>query len=163
MPLSPEMQQRYTSEVDIDFWDALILHHPAAGWLYMTNAQTNQQATFNGATETFAAIPFEVVLPKLDGQGQQDMQIIVCNVAEEMAAALDKVKTQPEEPVKAYFTQYIHGNYAPQYDPPLELTLSDIELTHEVFRGTATRVDVFNQQFPKRLYRGDLFPALIRR
>jgi hypothetical protein len=157
------MQQRYTSEVDIDFWDALVLYHPTAGWAYMTNAQTNQQGTFNGATRTFLAIPFEVVLPTLDGEGQQDLQVVVCNIGEEMQRSLDLVKKQPQTPITCYFTQYIQGNLAPQFDPPMELHLSDVELTREVLRGTASRTDIFNQRFPRQLYRGDKFPALVRR
>jgi len=163
MTLSAAMQARYTSEVDVDFWDALIISHPAAGTSYLTNAQSPQRGTFNGGTRTFVPIPFEVTLPTLDGEGQQDLQVVICNIGEEMYEALDKIKQQPEQPIVCEFTQYIEGDLAPQFDPPFHLHLSDIELTREVFRGTATRSDIFNQRFPRQLYRGDMFPALVRR
>jgi hypothetical protein len=157
------MQQRYTTEVDVDWWDALIISHSTGGTHYLTNDHNAQKGTFDGATQTFLPIPFEVILPTMDGEGQQDMQIRVCNVGEEMYNALQRIKQRPEELVRCRFTQFLHGNLAPQYDPPWDLTLSDISLDRAVMTGTATRVDIFNQRFPRGLYRPDMFPALVRR
>jgi hypothetical protein len=163
MALSAAMQQRYTTEVDIDWWEALILSHSAAGTYYLTNDHQVQYGNFNGEKRLFQPIPFEVVLPTLDGEGQQDLQIRICNVGEEMLKALDKVRQRPEEPIRCQATAFIKGNLDPQYDPPWDLTLTDIELNREVFSGTATRTDVFNMRFPRQLYRPDRYPALVRR
>jgi len=163
MTLSPAMQQRYTSQVDVDWFDVLIISHPTGGTFYLTNAHQEQVGEWEGVQRTFAPIPFEVTLPRMDGEGQQDLQVVICNIGSEMSKALDKVKEQPEVPITCAFTQYIKGNFAPQFDPPIVLTLSDVELTREVLRGTATRSDVFNQRFPRELYRTSNFPALARR
>ena len=163
MTLSASMASRYTSEVDVDWWEALVISHPTGGTYYLTNAHTAQQGTLDGATRTFQPIPFEVTLPTLDGEGQQDLEVRVCNIGEEMWNALQKVKQRPEVPITCQVTVYIQGNLSPQYDPPWKLTLSDVTLTREILSGTATRSDVFNLRIPREIYRGDNFPALVRR
>ena len=163
MALSAAMQARYTSQVDVDWWDALIISHPTGGSFFLNNSWDVQRGTFWGKRQTFQPIPFEFTLPKLDGEGQQDLQLSICNVGSEMQQALARVKQQPATPIKVYVTQYIIGNDNPQYDPPWELTLTDITLTRQVMTGTATRTDVFNAPFPRQLYRIDKFPALNRR
>jgi len=163
MALSPEMQQRYTSEVDVDWWDALILSHSAAGSYFLTNDHQAQTGLFEGVNRVFQPIPFEVVLPVVDAEGQQDLSIRVCNIGEEMWNALQNVRNRPEEPIRCRVTQYIKGVLDPQYDPPWDLSLTDLTLDTFVMSGTATRVDIFNARFPRELYRPDLYPGLTRR
>ena len=163
MTLSPELQARYTTEVDVDWWDALILSHSTGGTFYLTNSHQSEQAVFDGALRTFLPIPFSAKLPTLDGEGQQDLTIAVCNVGQEMREAMRRVKQRPEEPIRCQYTVYIRGNQSPQYNPPFELFLNSLELTVSQLSGVASRVDVFNLPFPRRLYRIDEFPALERR
>lgn len=165
MTLSAELQQRYSSEVDYDWWEALILSHSAAGTYYLANAQDGQsrQGMLDGDLRTFLPIPFEAVLPRRDGEGQQDLQIAICNVGAEMTTAVEEAITVPTEPIRARYTVYIEGNTAPQYDPPLELSLTDIILTEAQMSATATRYNVFNKPFPGVIYRPDSFPGLNRR
>ena len=163
MALSAELQARYTTEVDVDWWEALILSHSTGGTYYLTTSHESQQGTFDGAVRTFLPIPFTASLPTLDGEGQQDLTIAICNVGQEMRQALQLVKQKPEEPILCRYTIFINGNLSPQYDPPFELYLSSLQLTAAQLSGTASRVDVFNQPFPRQLYRTDWFPSLVRR
>jgi hypothetical protein len=163
--ISAELQQRYSSEVDFDWFEALILSHSTAGALYLAKAEDgeNRIGTIDGVDQTFLAIPFEVVLPRKDGEGQQDMTVRIGNVGEEMTHALDAAVALPHEPIRCRYTVFIEGNKTPQINPPLELSLTDISLTQELMTATATRYNVFNRPFPSVVYRNTEFPGLKRR
>lgn len=165
MTISAALQQRYSSEVDVDWWEAIIISHPAAGSLYLANAADGQsrRGTIDGATRTFLPVPFKVKLPDRNGDGQQDLGVAICNVGKEMVDAVEKALTQPAEPIRFRYTVFIEGNATPQINPPFELNLTDIMITPEALTGTATRYNVFNRRFPYILYRGEEFPGLVRR
>lgn len=165
MTISAALQQRYSSEVDFDWFEALILSHSAVGALYLAKVGDGKSrtGTIDGSTRTFLAVPFEVVLPRKDGEGQQDMTLTIGNVGSEMTNALNKAITKPQEPIRCRYTVFIEGNKTPQINPPLELSLTDIALTEEVVTATATRYNVFNRPFPSVVYRNTEFPGLKRR
>lgn len=163
MTISAELQARYSSEVDVDWWEALILSHPAAGSYYLCNTPEPMQGIIDRSLQTFLPVPFDAKLPSRDGEGQQDLQIAVCNVGAEMSAAIEAAITQPEIAIRCRYTVYIVGDTAPQYDPPFELSLTDVVLTESQLTGTATRADVINRRFPSVLYRPSTYPGLSRR
>jgi hypothetical protein len=57
---------------------------------------------------------------------------------------------------------FVDNLLAAQNDPPLILFLSEIEATPTQVTGRATRADVVNAEFPRRLYRVREFPGLKR-
>ena len=164
MPYSAAIRSAYEYKTkDTLWWEALVVSHPAAGTYYLTKAPESFQATFLGATVTFQPIPFDVLLPDRDGEGQQDLRIAICNVGGEMLTALRKASKAGRNPIKVQWTLYLDGNKAMQYDPPLELTLTDVTLTVTQMTGVGTRYNVFDRAFPYVVYRPDTFPGLARR
>ena len=165
MPISAALRRRYSSEVDVDWWEAIILSHSRAGTLYLANAQDGiaRKGSLDGATRTFRPIPFKVVLPERNGEGQQDLGVTIGNIGREMTAAVEKALNAPTEPIRFRYTIYLENSTTPQIDPPFELALTDVSITQEVLTGTATRYQVFNKPFPSVLYRPDTWPGLVRR
>ena len=163
MSLGPEILARFESESDVDWWEALILSHPRAGSFYITNAQEEQIGRIDGELQTFSPVAFLATLPNRDGEGQQDMQIAVCNIGSEMTEALEDALLDPSEPIRCRYTLFFYGDTTPQFDPPFELALTNVALTEEQMTATATRADVFSRRFPNLLYTTERFPGLLRR
>lgn len=163
MPFSNTLSSAYAyTDRDALWWEALVLEH-TTGTYYLTNAPTTIQGVFKGAVRTFQPIPFEVLLPDRDGDGQQDLRISVCNVGGEMLNALRKASQAGRSPIKVYWTVYLNGNTMPQYDPPLELVLTDVALSATQMTGIGSRYNIFDRQFPYVTYRPDTYPGLARR
>jgi hypothetical protein len=152
----------YTDK-DAVWWEALVVSHPAAGTFYLTNAPEQFDATFNGETRTFFPIPFEIKLPDIDGEGQQDLRVAISNVGNSVLPILRTAAAAGRDPIQVSWTIYLAGNAAPQYDPPLELMLTSVTLTTQQMSGIATRYNVFDRAFPYQLFRPDTFPGLARR
>lgn len=165
MPISTTLQSRYRSEVDVDWWEALIISHSLFGTYYLANAQDGKmrRGVVDGKTQTFIAVPFEVILPSRDGEGGQDMSLAICNVGAEMMGALEKAIEDPTEAIRCRYTVYIEGNTTPQRDPPFELSLTDISANEQQVNATATNARIWNIPFPSVVYRGEQWPGLIRR
>lgn len=145
--------------------ETIELSHPlfSQTW-YLTNDL--QAWTFQiegGYLRTFIVCPFRVVKPALDGKGQQDMPLVIDNVGRETMEEIERAAADPTSPIAVTFRAYLDiANSEPQTDPPLRLTLQDIEVTLSTITSTATRVDVLNKPFPTVLYRADRFPGLDR-
>jgi hypothetical protein len=163
MPISAALKQRYTSDVNVDWREALIISHSAAGIFYISTHNETLQGLVDGVLNTFQPIPFVAVLPKSGSQGQQDLTLSICNVGQEMYDAINLAITIPTEAIRCRYTIDILGDTAPQYDPPLELSLTNIKIGDVVMSATATRSQIFNRPFPGIRYRPDTFPGLDRR
>lgn len=164
MPYSSSIVSAYDyTDRDTLWWEALVLSHSTAGTYYLTNAPTTITGVFLGATRTFQPIPFEVLLPDRDGEGQQDLRIAVCNVGGEMLKALRTASQAGREPIKVYWTIYIDGNTKAQFDPPLELELTSVALNATQMTGIGSRYNVFDRLFPYVTFRPDNYPGLARR
>lgn len=131
---------------------------------YLTN--DNQAWTFlleTGASVTFTAVPFRVVLPKVDGQGNQDMGLTIANIGRDLVDPLEAAIAKPSEPIRCVYRVYLDTpNTAPQNTPPLSLIITGVSVTREAVSATATRMDVLNRVFPYNFYKYDSFPGLRR-
>ena len=163
MPLSAALQERYRSEVDVDWVDCLIISHPAIDTLYLCNSPDPIQGDPGGGLVTFQPVPFRINLPTRDGSGRQDLSLAISNVGRIGMAILEQAITQPEEAIQVDYTILIRGDSAPQLDPPLSLTMTDIVVTETAISATVTRSDILNAPFPREKYRPDRFPGLDRR
>jgi len=165
MTISAELQQRYQTEVDVDWWEAVIFNHATAGALYLVNSEDGQvrRGSIDGAVREFIPIPFVVSLPERSGDGQQDLGITVGNIGKEMTIMVENAMKAPENPIRFRYTIFIEGNTTPQINPPFELTLTDVMLTQKALTGTATRYQVFNRSFPNVVYKPSEWPGLVRR
>lgn len=169
MSLSAEMQARYSTEVDIDWCEALIISHSTFGYLYICNTIESFEALVpnedgsGSTTQTFLPVPFSIILPKRDESGTQEMSVAISNIGLQAQTALNDAIKKPREPIKLRYTIYILGDENPQYDPFLSLTMTDITVALDVVTATATRSDILNLKFPNELYRTEAFPGLNRR
>lgn len=163
MPLSAALQERYRSEVDVDWVDCLIISHPAIETLYLCNSQDAIQGDPGDGLVTFQPVPFKVNLPTRDSSGRQDLSLALSNVGRVGMAVLEQAITQPEEPIQVGYTIFIRGDTAPQIDPVLTLSMTDIVVTETLITATITRSDILNLPFPRQKYRPDWFPGLNRR
>ena len=163
MPISDALQDRYRSEVDVDWVDCLIISHPAIDTLYLCNSPDAIQGDPGDGLVTFQPLPFKISLPARDGSGRQDMSLALSNVGRVAMTVLEQAITQPTEAIQVDYTLFIRGDSAPQLDPPLSLSMTDIVVTETLITATVTRSDIHNAPFPRQKYRPDLFPGLDRR
>jgi len=161
--ISAELQTRYSTEVDVDWWEAIIISHSRMATRYLANTKEAKSGTIDGAVRSFAAVPFRAVLPKRDGGGDQAMSLQICAVGGEVLSQLDLAIEDPTEPIRVRYTVYIDGDTAPQYDPPLEMAMTDVVCTEQAITATVSRADLINRPVPRVLYRPGAFPGLDRR
>ena len=161
--ITAELQERYKSEVDVDWVDTIVIKHPKITTIYACNYIEAITGNFDGASVQFLPIPFKVSLPNKEANGRQDFSIVISNVFNQGKAVLDAAIEDPKTPITLYYTVYILGNAEPQYDPPIELSLTDITLNESALTGTGTRSDIINLSFPRQIYRPESWPGLVRR
>lgn len=131
---------------------------------YLTN--DNQPWTFlleTGEQKTFSPMPFSVVLPTLDGRGNQDLALTLANIGRDLVDPIEAAIAKPSEPIVCTYRVYVDTALTtPQNDPPLALTITGIEVTRDSVSAAATRADVLNRAFPFNMYTYKLYPGLRR-
>ena len=129
---------------------------------------TNDNRAWNfllesGQSVTFNPMPFRVVLPTLDGQGQQDMAVTLANIGRDLVDPLEAAIAAPSEPIKCTYRVYLDTeNTSPQNTPALALIITGVNVTAEAVSATATRTDVLSRAFPYNFYTYTTFPGLRR-
>jgi len=131
---------------------------------YLTNDNMAWMFTLeSGAIVTFQPVPFAIVLPKLEGNGTQDMNLTISNIGRDLIDPLELANGLPTEAVKCTYRTFLDQHLGqPQTSPALELIITGIEVTKNAVSATATRSDVLNRAFPYNFYRADQFPGLRR-
>jgi Domain of unknown function (DUF1833) len=149
----------------VDLWPTLTLSHPLIGDYYLTSAPTAFTArTESGATITYRPYPFALVLPTLDGAGQQDLRVTLTNADQEVSDAVTRAHADPTTRITATYRLYLSTlgvSQTPQA-PPLKLSFDAITITDEAVSGVAGRSDTLNRRFPGRWYDVTSFPGLDR-
>jgi hypothetical protein len=116
-----------------------------------------------GQLVTFGPMPFRIVLPTLDGKGQQDMALTLANIGRDLVDPLEAAIALPSEPIRCVHRVYLDTpSTLPQNTPPLSLIITGVSVTAEAVSATATRTDVLNRAFPWNFYTYSLFPGLRR-
>jgi hypothetical protein len=131
---------------------------------YLTNDNVAWQFTLeSGATVTFQAVPFAIILPKLEGNGNQDMNLTISNIGRDLIDPLELANGLPTEAVKCTYRVFLDQPLgSPQNTPVLELIITGVEVTKNAVSATATRADVLSRAFPYNFYRASQFPGLKR-
>jgi len=166
MPISEQLKKVYASApAGQTYVETLSLSHSAfPQTFYINNAMKlwNFQLSA-GVYQDFIPVPFRIVMPTVDGKGQQDMNLVIDNVGRDAMDAIEAAALKPQENIVVVCRIYLNSaGSLPQNDPPLTLSLSQIEVTKEAISGVATRADVLNKTFPSFIYRTDYFPGLDR-
>ena len=131
---------------------------------YLTN--DNQSWSYlleTGQLVTFAVTPFQIVLPSLDGKGNQDMRLTIANIGRELIDPLEAAIAKPSEPVQCVYRVYLNqASSSPQNSPPLALIITGVQVNRDAVSATANRTDVLSRAFPYNFYKTADFPGLRR-
>lgn len=166
MTISAALKEIYASApTTARYIDTLSFSHSLFPQTYYL---TSDNKTWDFLLETgqlvkFLPVPFRIVLPAIDGQGQQDMSLTIANIGRDLVDPLELAIAKPSEPIRCTYRVYIdQDSTAPQNSPPLTLIITGISVTKEAVSATATRQDVLNRAFPYTLYRYTQYPGLRR-
>jgi hypothetical protein len=151
-----------------DIWPTLELSHPyfTQTW-YLTSAPAAFSATLETTGNpivTFQPFPFAVVLPTVDGAGQQDLQVTLTNADQTIADEIQRAHHYPTLLITAVYREFLStlGSTQLPQSAPLRLAFTSIQITEEAVSGIAGRSDVLNRRFPGVWYDVALFPGLDR-
>ncbi len=115
-----------------------------------------------GRMVPFIALAFDLELPPVDTAPVPEIAVTLDNVSREIVRHLDAAATSHEIIEVAYRPYLSTDIKGPQMDPPITLTLTEVEV--DVFRATgrARMLDIGNKAFPAELYTAKRFPGLTR-
>ncbi len=162
MTLSAELQSRYTTEVDVDWRHAFVLSHPYATTHYLISHTEPVQGLVDGNLQTFSPVPTQIQFPTRDDSGRQEFALLWCGIGREAKTFLDQAIRGGTIAITCRYTVYLLGSLAPQIDPFVTMSLTNISLSEDAVMATATRADILNRPFPTEVYRLSKFPGLRR-
>lgn len=166
MPITQALKEIYASAPATQrYIETLAFSHSLfASTYYVTNDNQSWQFLIEtGQLVTYLPMPFKIVLPTLDGKGQQDMALTLANIGRDLVDPLEAAIAKPSEPVRCVYRVYLDTpSTSPQNSPPLSLIITGVNVTAEAVSATATRTDVLNRAFPFNFYTYATFPGLRR-
>lgn len=129
--------------------------------LYFVQDRRPLVATLETSEEvTFLPLWFNFTLPSAGENGRQDLSLSIDNINRVVSDFIAEAKNYTT-PVAIVYRPYLSTDLStPQLNPPLRLTLSDVNIGMLEVIGKATFADVVNQKFPKQYYTRDRFPSL---
>lgn len=114
----------------------------------------------DGVDRTFEACGFRMALPSAGESGLQELALAIDNVDLRITDFLNAVKASAT-PVQVKYRLYLVTDPSTaQNDPPLILSLTDVNLNDIEVTGKATFADVLNKNFLTLLYTRARFPGL---
>ena len=115
-----------------------------------------------GLLVPFVALGFELELPPVDTIPVPEIVVTLDNVGREIAKHLDAAAVSQER-IEVTYRPYLSTDIeGPQMDPPMTMTLSEVEV--DVFRvtGRARVLNIGNRAFPREIYTIRKYPGLRR-
>jgi hypothetical protein len=115
-----------------------------------------------GLLVPFVALGFDLELPPVDTIPVPEIVVTLDNVGREIAKHLDAAAVSQER-IEVMYRPYLSTDIeGPQMDPPMTMTLSEVEV--DVFRvtGRARVLDIGNKAFPSEIYTTRKYPGLRR-
>lgn len=166
MPLSQQLREIYASAPTTQrYIETLSFAHSRFAQTYYLCGD-NQPWTFlleTGQVVNFLPVPFRIVLPTIDAQGNQDMQLTIANIGRDLVDPIESAIAVPSEAIKCTYRVYLDTpSTTPQNTPPLVLTITGVQVARDAVSATATRADVLNKAFPANFYDYATFPGLRR-
>lgn len=131
---------------------------------WLINRPESMALTLEDTTvQTYDPSYFEIMLPKMDGSGQQDAQIGLQNVDRVIMDELELAAGDPSERIAVTLRLFLEDEpTAGPQNVPLRLSFSSVQATAQMVTGVAGRPDVLNRPFPLEVYRIDRWPGLDR-
>lgn len=167
MPISQALKEIYASAPTTQrYIETLEFSHslfPARSYFMTNDHQPWDFLLETGVLTTFVPVSFKIVLPTIDGQGNQDLALTLANIGRNLLEPIEAAIAKPSEPISCVYRVYLDvKNSAPQNTPPLALTITGIEMTRDTISAAATRADTLNRAFPSNFYTYAQFPGLRR-
>lgn len=163
MTLTAELQKVYSSAPNnVQFYEGLVLTHPA--WnepiAIATNTVSPLDKTLNGKNIQFIPASFTITLPRRDDFGLVELAVNFPLVSREMVDLIELAE-KAQKPITATLAVYLDSSPDPQMTP-IELQLNQVTMTEDTVSGIASRIDLLNKIFPRRIVRPESFPGLYR-
>lgn len=115
-----------------------------------------------GEPVLFRHYPFSLTLPPITDKSTPSARLTIDNVSRLIVSNIE-LAVESLEVIRVIYRPYLSTDLSgPQYDPPIELVLSDITANVFSVSGTATFGDLANKSFPRRVYDLKHFPGLAR-
>lgn len=165
MTISPELERLYASAPSGEFLlETLELAHPLfAQTHFVTNhAQAFDATLETGELVTFETLPFAAKLPNSDGQGQQDLALVLDNVDRVIIEELERAIADPSNRIAVTYRCFASSDLSAPGSDPIKLSISEVSAGLTTVEATAGRADVLNRKFPAVLYEIAQFPGLDR-
>jgi hypothetical protein len=128
-------------------------------------ARLETGAPLQGGQEVeFIALNFQFTLPPEDDKGSiPEIAVVIDNVGRILMQHLDAA-VESEQPIEITYRPYLSTDLsAPHMNPPLTMTLRNIEVTSTRVTARASFADLANRRFPTKTYDLKAFPSLVTR
>lgn len=166
MAISSTLKNIYASApTSVRYIETLQFSHSTFGKVYYMCNDNQPWRYFleNGQIVSFLPVPFKVIPPTQDGEGNQDMSITLANIGQELVIPVQAAIAKPQEPIRCVYRVYLDKPSTYQQNTPaLQMTITGVQISRETISAIATRADVLNREFPKNIYTYELFPGLRR-
>jgi hypothetical protein len=110
----------------------------------------------------FLAYPFDLIPPSVEQGASPEVVITVDNVSAEIERNLSIAVSSPYLVEVTYRAYLASDTSTPQNDPPMTLTVTQVEATDFRITCRASFGDLANRQFPNEDYTVERFPGLNR-
>jgi hypothetical protein len=115
-----------------------------------------------GQRVTFIALAFDLDLPPVDTAPVPEIAITLDNVGQEIIDALEAAAISQDK-IEVIYRPYLSTDLeGPQMDPPITLTLAEVEADTLRISGRARMLDAGNKSLPSITYTAQRFPGLAR-
>lgn len=126
------------------------------------DATLETTAPEDASTEvTFTAYQFDLVPPEVGAGGTPQLLIEIDNVSREILANIELAMASTSLLSVIYRAYTSDDLSAPANDPPLTLTIFQINANPMRIRAVAGFSDIVNKRFPSETYTAETFPGLV--
>ena len=168
--LSAALKEAYASAPtdEIIYPTLEIWHQNFTTPIRVVNAVKNIRATLEstaprnpGESVTFTAFAFSFKKPDVSADGSPTLTIEIDNVSRQILTELQPAAVSSGEITVIYREYLLSDLSAPQNDPPIVLTITNISATVTRVTATATLGNYNNRKFPGLVYDAQKFPGLL--
>lgn len=157
------------SKSDVAEIVALEISHPSiVGSVYLVNnnvdltlkLEDGYKGQTPGPNVLFTACPFRFRRPSVNADGIQELQLSVDNVDRRLSDFLGQTVNFSEKVTCIYRVYLSNDLQTPQLVPPLELALTDVDISLVEVTARASFADLVNKIYPSQFYYRSIFPGL---
>lgn len=142
--------------------ETLEIRHPSIGEVVrlVRNRKSITATLETSEVVVFEGAAFALSLPKAGENGLQEITVKMDNVDRRVSDFMLTAKDY-DTSVRMIYRPYLANDLSePRLNPPLELYLTDVNVTLFEVTGKATFADIINKKFPSEFYTRARFPGL---